>query len=103
MEGWHCLGCGTIWYSSEGIKQICCPYCHDQFISGGIIQDIPTAIDRGMYVVQNASCGHVIETDLPGDIKYCPMCGVVLDEDVHNLPTLKKYQLSILKNLGMRP
>jgi hypothetical protein len=102
MEGWHCLGCGTMFWMASGTNPICCPHCHDRFLSGGLLEGVPQFVGES-YVIQNKDCGHVIEMDFPGDVAWCSVCGMGYSEKHSSKePTLKRYQQQILKSLGMR-
>jgi len=93
-----CLSCGRFFsmeYHLESGKTIC-PFCGDMFFCDNIDLNIPPYI-RGPIVI-NYACGHKIETDFIGDVKWCPVCREPINVNILG-PKLKEWQEEIIRGI----
>jgi hypothetical protein len=90
-----CLSCGrfvTLEKRKVDGKTVC-PFCRDMYFCDNIDYNQPPYIEDIKVV---GPCGHMIITDFPGDIKWCPDCSIAYTVEG---PKMKNYQMKMIEAL----
>lgn len=93
-----CLGCGRFWALKDA-RPVICPYCGDAYYVDNVLTDVPPPLG-GWLAGCMLECGHWLESDIPGDIKVCPICRHTLKYGFDG-PTVKDWQRRELERLGI--
>jgi hypothetical protein len=94
-----CLSCGRFFSMNHSFTsgKTVCPFCKDMYFCDNIIPNTPKYIVGPFTLIFD--CGHQIQTDFVGDVKYCPVCGKSIDPipGIHS----KDWQNLIIKEFSL--
>jgi len=95
-----CLSCGRFFSMEHDFKswETVCPFCGDIFFCNNIIPNLPPYLEGPIAI--NYACGHKIETDFIGDVKWCPVCGESININIIGLK-LKDWQNSAIERCNL--